>query len=971
MKENGLIEKKLNIFQKIRKAFYLRGMNGKKANQYYKLPDYLKQDEDVAFAVVSASKNMINNISFENAKKILKQNPKLADKLLDINKVNIFFNENPELISHYENENNLNYIYNLIYNEKLAGNREFIRYLSKDLQLKLLSNNNEYIEAQVDNTRIQGMGTVDKIKKYLKNFPEEVILDYAIREKMRIEENEKKGRSNSLKNRVLNFDIKDFSEELQLKLLFVDDNFKDKVSEDVLVKYVNGNPLLFDMFSNNFKYEMIQKNPQLLSKMSREFQFEFLRQYANRGFSKYSTIDSEFNIRDYGTPEEAIERIINTQKNRGYFDKKSITDIRDNEYIWQMGKFNPDFVELVMSSDYKDFMRNQHLVKNFYDHVANIQGNNKLTEYLGNITTNYYQSNMYRDGVEKLNRIGKIILNEDILNSISGEDILDYAENPSNEKLIKIIRTTYGDTSAKILEDRPQLDLSLIPNLHIFKPEIVQEFGIGAIHANLSYKMESSGILSELARKPELMQRYKDFNENTKGMFDDTAVGLEDKLFSFVKCKELIKNVDFNQLTDKQKESLQLAIMDSKDSKEIISFPKSLQELDDYTDKRNKLYEEAIKKQPNVKELKQLISKKFFGLNYGPVGHSAILNNPSVTEMCNFYNLEKFVNNPITLQSENFSEEELDSLEILDIFRKIKDPKVLVELSNKLSEKEEIINPLSYRKIKNKVPMQYSKEMVNSLLTPEKAMKMIEEGTPGISLEEIDEIKVIKLEGADFKTFVTNPFLYNSNVGMINANTLAKEWKEKENGIATFSGCLMDQGEITTIISKGDYGLGFSNISPYQIMGMGITDIHSSHTRRELETSTTENVAVSYDYPEEFMRRVSRRLNVEDPYGDAFHKYDEVTALRAERDLSKIKEGTFGGKILSDYVFLNGTDTTNAVNQAKSCGINFVFAYDEEKYRGKDISRRYESPKENPKREETEFMAEIKNVAKGDENDER
>ena len=151
--------------------------------------------------------------------------------------------------------------------------------------------------------------------------------------------------------------------------------------------------------------------------------------------------------------------------------------------------------------------------------------------------------------------------------------------------------------SAKILEDRPRIDIDLIPNFYIFKPEIVNEFGIGAIHANLSYNMEAaSGVLSELARKPELMHNFRIFNESTKEIFPDTAIGLNEKLISFIKCKELIKNFDFRNLNDKQKENLQIALLDArkKEAPELIKFPESIEELEEYVQKRNDLYDDAI-----------------------------------------------------------------------------------------------------------------------------------------------------------------------------------------------------------------------------------------------------------------------------------------------------------------------------------------------------------------------------------------
>lgn len=984
MEENKLVPKKLSFFQRIRKAFYLRGMNAKKANKYYSLPDYLKQDDDVVNAVVNADERLINYVLFGKAKTILKQNPELLNKFYDVKKLNEIFNESPELISHYETPENLNNIYNFIYNNKLQGDREFIRYLSKDLQLKLMSQDIEYTDKVSDNQSFRNLydsnmrkGSFYDIKQHLDKFSEEVFIDFAVQEELRIKEQTKKGNLYISENKVLKFGLEKLSIETQLKLLLISEDFKKKVSDEALIKFVNGNPLLFDRLSDKLKQQMVSENPEILSMMPYDFQKSYVK--LNPNAFKDSKCHYMFNIRNFESPEKAADRIV-MMGGIPMLESENITDIRNDNYIWEMGKFDPECIKLSLpnySSDFKKHLRNEHIVKNLYNHAINSSGNNELTKYLESLTTTSYsygRNDLYtKEGIEKINRLVKILLNEDIMRKVSGDVILDYAQNPSQEKLVEIIRNTYGDTSARILEDRPKMSLELIPNLYIFKPEIVNEFGIGAIHANLSYSMNTSGVLSELARKPELMQKYRIFNESTKELFPDTAVGLNDKLTSFVKCKELMSNIDFNKLTEKQKENLQIALLDSRKNSEpeVVSFPKNVQELDEYTQKRNALYDDAIKKEKDLGKLKQLVSKRFFGLDYNPDPHHIELSNPSVWGMSHFYNLGQFVNNPITLQSEKFSEEELDSLELLDIFTQINKPEVIVELAEKLSQRENVINPINYKELQQKVPMQYNQEMVNSLLTPEKAMKMIDEGIPGIEKKEVDGITVITLNGADFKLYISNPFMNNSGVGSIDSYSLAKEWKEKENGISTFSGCVVDQTEMKSCVNKGDYGLGFSNISPYQIVGMGITDIHTSHNRRQLSSYTTEGVAVTYDYPEEFMRKVSRRLNFEDPYGDSMHKYDEMAALRTEKYLSEIKEGTFGGKILADYIFMHGTNTDAAVAQAKKCGINFVFAFDEEKYRYIDRSRIYRKPEEQAPRKETEFMREIRTVTEGDEKDER
>ena len=60
---NEILEKKLNIFQKIRKGLYLFRLNSNKANNYTTLPSYLQNDPEVANRVVEVSPSLINHLS--------------------------------------------------------------------------------------------------------------------------------------------------------------------------------------------------------------------------------------------------------------------------------------------------------------------------------------------------------------------------------------------------------------------------------------------------------------------------------------------------------------------------------------------------------------------------------------------------------------------------------------------------------------------------------------------------------------------------------------------------------------------------------------------------------------------------------------------------------------------------------------------------------------------------------------------
>ena len=418
MEEKGLVKKELNFFQRIRKSLYLIGMSAKKAQKYFFLPEYLKQDDDVVNAVLESDEKLINRIPIGKAEEVLKQKPQLLNKIYNIKVLNQVIDKNPELISYYECEENLDRIYNLIYNEKLEGNRSFIKYLSKDLQIKLLTEEIEYMDRLVEQTMMYNnskkTGKFDNIKKYLTEFSEESIISLAIQDNLRILELKKNVGVNIQKNIVSKFDIQSLSLETQLKLLLISNDFDDKVSNEAMLKFVNGNPLLFDRLSNKLKEKIISENPELLSKMPYKFQEEYVK--SNPQAFKNSNLLNRFNIRNFDTPEEAIDRIILIGQMQDE-EKRNIS-----EYIWEMGQFNPELVKLV-----KDDKRNELLVKKICEQIIKRSGTNEITEYLESVNT--------EQDVEKINRIAKLILNEDIMKAVPSSAILDYARKSISRKI--------------------------------------------------------------------------------------------------------------------------------------------------------------------------------------------------------------------------------------------------------------------------------------------------------------------------------------------------------------------------------------------------------------------------------------------------------------------------------------------------------------------------------------------------------
>ena len=974
MEEYSIVKKELNIFQKIRKALFVRGMNTKKAHKYPSLPEYLQFDDDVIEAVLNVDSGEIEFVPFEKQKEFLKQRPELITEMYEFKTVQKHIENNPNLVESLEKGNKTNFIFRMLYSFDGPNDKSFIQFLSSEMQMKLLTETQKYRDLDYNDKIVERSGSPMAFYKYINCFSEDAILKFGIKEKKDLEERHAKGSLFPGKNKLLDYDLKSLPIATQIKLILISDDFIKNVSEEAVLMYANNNPILFEKIPTDIKTKLVNDNLTLLSKMPLKFQRQYIENNPQAFmYAKFSPL-VPFKIENFSSPEKAIQALSVMRLNRWRQDGvEDIASLKSEEFAWRMGKYNPKSIEISSFINDDNMFRNVKLANYFHKVAQKQDPNSELTQFLSRYQNGNISELSYEDNKKLVNRIAKIIVNDDILEKVNGTSILEYAQNPTHDKLVEIISATYGEKAAQILRDRPQIELDHINNLYIFKPEIIEEFGIGAVHANLTFDMSTSGILAEFAQNSDLLSQYRKFNNVTREFFPDTAIGLEEKLISFMDCLDLVKETNFENLTEIQKQNLFTMIIDRSDAENpiIVDMPKTLEELEMYISKRNAMYDEAIKKESNPEAIKQYMSKRFFGLDYLKDPHHVNLNPTSVYSMCNFYHLDNFVNDSITLNSGKFSEEELDILELLEVFRSVKSPEVLQQLAAKMAEYD-CITPTNIRELKTKVPEQYTQEMVDAIITPEKAKDMVEQGIEGIRAQEEDGITIYFLEGVDFKAYITNPFMDNSNIGRIGPHELAKQWKEKEDGISTISGCVIDQHETKSCVGRNDMGLGFGKINPNQIIGMGNTDIHLAHNKRYLNTSSTEGLAVSYDYPEELMRKTERRVeDIEDPYNDPNHKYNEMGILRTEETLSEIQEGTYGGKIIPDYIYFNGTSYNSAKNMALQMGIKTLFVFDEEKYKYKGHQRAYAAKKENTPRPETSFMQDIKKVVKGEVEDER
>ena len=496
--------------------------------------------------------------------------------------------------------------------------------------------------------------------------------------------------------------------------------------------------------------------------------------------------------------------------------------------------------------------------------------------------------------------VSKVLFNPKVMGSVSRDTIIEYINNPQVSTLRGIVVTAYGEHADRFFEERPALSLDHIGNLDIFDSVIVEHFGVGAVHSALSYTADTklAAMLGDLARNPQLMEKYQMYETMVGDYFGETALELDTKMQTFYSLKDIISQMSLEDLTEDRRRNLMIAIndrsrVDENNETRTISLT-TLDDLDNYVQARNAMYDEYVSKAGNsVGDMREAIARRFFGVQYAS-GQMYSARHTELKSLPDCYNLEVFLSDERTLDSGDFSGDELDQLGLVGALSKVEDAEVLKEIYTNLSMSENVISPVDFKKTMEKVPLLYAREYVKSLLTVERAMERIQAGEEGISYERTEDgFDVIKLDGADFKMYI-----HDTGISASGNTFNPKMWTTLENGCSTISGSTIAPGKIkpTRTLERKRLELGFANIAPEQLIGMKNNDAGVSHAKRLIEPTVS---SPSFDFPERHMERSS-------PDGV---NQNEVVLLRRQAKITDIEEGTFGGRIIPDYIVARGQIT--------------------------------------------------------------
>ena len=959
---NEMIEKpKLNFFQRIRKSFLMRRITLKK---YNKAPDYLRQDDDVIQELIYSNPSNISVFSLEEQISFAEKYPGFLEGLPNNTRANLLENK-PELITKLDSAIAEEFILRRLNKSSLKDeDLAFIKFMPEEFQVRLLTEKVEYGDYKKTYSGKYERESVEpnKFVRCLEFFSPDAVEKAVI---MLVESAKKVDNKYDWKQKkarvplLSDMEIDKLPVETQLKITLLDSDFMDKMSDEALEKYVGDNILLVKKLSPKKMLGYIKNNPEMFSALSWDEKQKLL----SSDYELQKIIPTRDRLRmNYFchsfrsiTDVEDVKKYLIESENKSYSDIADTTDtVRDKDTLIEVARFEPLVLNTYGGGDMFKIARKVGHVVDLFKYSVGPYGNSKILSAIDRIPDKHRYDNDHESKNLLLPNVAKVLFNKKVMASVSPEVIARYVSNPNMGDLREILVKTYGEHVNKILDERPNLKLSHIPVLDIFDKGIYDKFGEVTIHNMLSYESNGVLVLGELARNPEKMKMFDMFSEIIGDYFENTATDFNKKLVMYKKLEKVLENTRIEEFTEERKETIKQVITDSYmthslGETDIIPLD-SMDDLDNYMARRNKMYDDFMMKSNSPDEIKDMISKRFFGLEYGNgVSDRFEQNVLSLQSMIYYYNLESFVNDERTQESGMFSQDELDMMELATIIDKIDDIDVLREIYRSLEGRDDVIRPTDFVSVKNKIPMQYSSELVNSLLTVENARERAENGEQGISFEQTEDgYEIVKLSGADFKILMHTTGINNSGLDLPRNENQEEIFKTFEDGCSTISASLIEPEMLKACTVPGRINLGFAKVPPKQILGMSHRDAHVTHNRRVLNPHFDYG-AVRFNYPDEIMRKTAAQITGQEAK-DQSHEYNEVAMYRRMIENDKYEEGTFGGRVMPDYIVVYGKADGSHKEAAKRLGKNGkplpIVEIDTEKYFDRTYMRGHSSRKE-------------------------
>lgn len=437
---NQLIEKKkLNFFQRIRKAMLMFNID---AMKYRKAPDYLRYDDDVIEALVTKRPIDFAEVGFSKKVETVEKIPGLFEKLAEDQKVAIV--EQKEEFASRMQEFELE---NLIFGK---GQDKYIKYIPVNLQVNYLTKgltyiNNDWARSKTEQIKIDPTEFQYKLSNFSEKALEQAFTTMIGQAKNSPGESWKEKRESVPLLAKSTKQISKFSPELQVKLASMDGEFMEHMSDEAKDQFIENNPMLFGKMGKGYIVDRVRQNPEFFDLLTQKqkndlvYLYDDLRSklpFQDRiAYNRGRILDREDKISD----SEAVKKWI-IGSNRYPGEMSNIQDmVKDRETLLEVARFQPTVLctnGLVNDAD-KGIRFGQ--VLRLYSSLTNSQEIKDACDIRS-------FSNAFSQGMDKIDlktrNIPKVLLNERVMQSVPDTQIADFIRNPEMNKLIDIIAKT-------------------------------------------------------------------------------------------------------------------------------------------------------------------------------------------------------------------------------------------------------------------------------------------------------------------------------------------------------------------------------------------------------------------------------------------------------------------------------------------------------------------------------------------------
>lgn len=564
-------------------------------------------------------------------------------------------------------------------------------------------------------------------------------------------------------------------------------------------------------------------------------------------------------------------------------------------------------------SGYSEYSKVNKLVLSRIDKILNGDKAKKAKKlYMSLSTEPFFKNNefIYKN---ELFQISKLLFDERIVNCNDIELIEKYKQTKDRDILVKIISNAYGSHVEKIFKKRPNLNIDNIESFAIFDNKIYDVLGIEFINFALTYSLyKCNSLVYEFSKDEKLLISFKNYFNIISENYDNININfIYNALDKFIVYKDILKNIDYENISDKKKKNINLLINDSLITSVYID---SIDDLENYEDIRTKAYSDYIDSLDNSENIKNMIFSYVTNRELPSYDSDCSLDKLSLFAFFKVFNISYILSNQDLIKNIGLTKDNISLLLLLNkILLEIRDKEILRDTFKAI-----VVNNLDYgiaRETVEKIQKYCIESMKKDILSKEKLDKLDVVEKDGIEIIKFDSqpfsalISVTGLNISSGRKFIKPPF----------GKYLLNSWLYMENGYSHISTAFVSSDTSIYPLDpelyerlKGNVAFIFDN--DVDIQAMGTSDISSSHNPKSLHFYnylTTNNNEIGFLPIKEFKDYLKNK-KVEGLLKLKFAS--EVLISRFKEDIRKSDSGK---RVMPIGIYVIGEITEEVLETAK------------------------------------------------------